>query len=197
MFLPVKFVSLLRVEASFLTRLVLLCLHALKYLDNSYVSVDSFTPTYVMDGVVAIGQKNCVWVVFQPVFVDVNEVFISFRDHSRTLSSVDRRRVNNVGDNVVFTRCFASQAALLWRYDGFAKLWSKVISTRSLLNEWAFCAHAYRISKFINKGESHDKNVAKSIRGGAQTGLFLYLRVRNKLFLRNKRCFSVSLYSRC
>lgn len=50
-------------------------------------------------------------------------------------------------------------------YDGFMKLSSKVISTRSLLNEWAFCAHAHRISTFINKGESHDKNVAKSIRG--------------------------------
>lgn len=84
-------------------------------------------------------------------------------------------------------------------YYSFAKLSSKVISTRSLPNEWAFCAHAYRILKFINKRESHDKNVAKSIREsrGAQTGPFLYFRDRNRLFIRDKRCFNVSTYSRC
>lgn len=35
-------------------------------------------------------------------------------------------------------------------------------------------AHAYRISKFINKGESHDENVAKSIRG-KQAPFFIYM----------------------
>ncbi len=31
----------------------------------------------------------------------------------------------------------------------------------SVLNEWTIYAHARRISKFINKKESHDENVAK------------------------------------
>lgn len=80
---------------------------------------------------------------------------------------------------------------------------SKVISTRSLLNEWACCAHAYTISKFINKGESHDKNVAKSVKGGGggvvrdtNRAFFLCLRVSNMLFRHYKRYFNVSPYSR-
>lgn len=80
-------------------------------------------------------------------------------------------------------------------YDGFMKLSSKVISTRSLLNEWAFCAHAYRISTFINKGESHDKNVAKSIRG--KQDLFCIYMLEIDYFFVINIVLIFSPYSRC
>lgn len=44
LFVPVKFVSLLRVETSLLTILVLLGLYAIQNIDNSYVSLETFNP---------------------------------------------------------------------------------------------------------------------------------------------------------
>lgn len=91
LFLPVNFVSLIQLGVSFLTCLVLFCL--LRTIKPRQFACDSFTPKYVIIGVVTIGKNKCVRVYFHHVFVDVHEVFISFRDKSRTLSSVDTRRV--------------------------------------------------------------------------------------------------------
>lgn len=107
------------------------------------------------------------------VFVDATSVFqrhFLFRDnkwHCVVCSFTERKH----GDtSSISQHSIMSQQELCCRWLGscFLLILDSLIQVLlslpfSVLNEWVPYAHAHRISKFINKSESHDGNIVKWI----------------------------------